>query len=583
MEKRPNFYIILELDPSITDWSKIQAAIKKKQRSWALQKSQGSPTARRKAERYIKFIPEMQSLLKEPESRKQEAKAAAQEQKKDQQAQIDKLDILISILHTDTVSPDDVKLLVRHTGKVFSEKDIEDRLKQRGIRMETATIKKTVRPKLETAVAKAIRDQLDTLKLSSLYDFLNLDNVINKFNSHSSTNNLYKRADEIYKDLNRIGKTDPDTTLKMNLAGHAKSVFTNDSEKERYDNTLATEVLTKLDPLLEIAGRNKFIKTKDIESLLQAGKKFNLTEAIVMEYIEDYAAKRKWGIQKDTETTTIKLLPMCGYCNTLASSKQDKRCKNCGEELMQACPKCGKLIPTEDSACTHCGCHTGDAPLVKALLKDGKRLMAEGNMNQAISYFNRVLDYWADWQPALKAKKLAKLQRNENIATNFILTLFVCFLIFGCWSSRNLIYQPQTSFFLKKELIYQENDTFHLGDEKITTSGWNSLHGNCLTRTFYIKRSIETLTLKLDIWDSESHFNDIFLNGLKVASLPYQEQQMRKWFNDKLISLPIGKLQQGANQFKICSGISTGSDKDDLQIRNIRLITEFYSISKGKI
>ncbi len=79
MEKRPNFYIILELDPSITDWSIIQVTIKNKQRSWGLQKSQGSPTARRKAERYLKLIPEMESLLKEPESCKKEAKAAVQE------------------------------------------------------------------------------------------------------------------------------------------------------------------------------------------------------------------------------------------------------------------------------------------------------------------------------------------------------------------------------------------------------------------------------------------------------------------------------------------------------------------------
>jgi len=51
MEKRPNFYIILELDPSITDWSTIQAAIQDKRRSWSTQRNQGTPDARRKAER----------------------------------------------------------------------------------------------------------------------------------------------------------------------------------------------------------------------------------------------------------------------------------------------------------------------------------------------------------------------------------------------------------------------------------------------------------------------------------------------------------------------------------------------------
>jgi tetratricopeptide (TPR) repeat protein len=414
MEKRPNFYIILELDPSITDWSIIQATIKNKQRSWALQKNQGSPKARRKAERYLKFIPEIESLLKESNSRKKEAKAAAQEQKQDKQVQLEELDRLIGMFHAATVSPDEVKLLIRQTGKVFSENEVEDRLRQRGFKLEkgTAKPKRTARPKLEPSVAKGIRDELDTLKLGNLYDFLNLDHS-KKFSAHSSFKSLYERADEIYQDLSRVGKTDPDTTLKMNLAGRAKSVFINGTEKERYDNTLATEVLTKLDKPLEIAGRNKFIETKDIASLLQRAKKLGVSEIVAMEHIEDYAAKRKWGVQKDTETTILKL-PMCGYCNTLATSEADKRCRNCGEELVQPCPKCGEPTPTEDGACSRCGCHTGDGPLVKALLKDGKRLMAEGDIVQAISYFNRALDYWTDWQPALDEKKRAESKQRER-------------------------------------------------------------------------------------------------------------------------------------------------------------------------
>jgi tetratricopeptide (TPR) repeat protein len=245
-----------------------------------------------------------------------------------------------------------------------------------------------------------------------LYDFLSSDHS-KKFSARSSVKSLYERADEIYKDLSRLGKTDPDTTLKMNLAGRAKSVFINDSEKERYDNTLAIEVLTELDQPLEIVGRNKFIETKALASLLQEAKKLGVTETVAMEYIEEYAKKRNWGVQRDVETTIVKL-PLCGYCNTLATSAQEKRCRNCGEALVQPCPKCGQPTPTENSACTRCGCHTGDGLLVKALLKDGKRLLVEGEIEQAISYFNHALDYWADWQPALDEKKRAESKKRER-------------------------------------------------------------------------------------------------------------------------------------------------------------------------
>ncbi len=102
MEKRPNFYIILELDPSITDWLSIQTTIQAKRRSWSMQKNQGSPAARRKAERYLKLIPEMESLLKDSENRNKEAKAAAKELKKAKQAQLDELDRLIGMFQTTT-------------------------------------------------------------------------------------------------------------------------------------------------------------------------------------------------------------------------------------------------------------------------------------------------------------------------------------------------------------------------------------------------------------------------------------------------------------------------------------------------
>ena len=426
MEQRPNFYVILELDPSIKDWSVIQAAIQKKRRFWSMQKNQGSPSARRKAERYLKYIPEMESLFKDSNGRKKEAKTAIQEKKQEKQTQLETLDQLIDMFHSSTVSSKEVKLLIQKTGKIFSEKEIEDRLKKQGIRLEkgSSKAKRKTRPKLEPSVVKGIRGELDTLKLASLYDFLNLNNTTHTLSTRSSPKSLYDRADTIYKELSRIGKTDADSTLKMNLAGRAKSIFKDNTEKERYDNTLAVEVLAELENPLEIAGRNKFIETKELNSLLQLAKKLGVTEEdLAIEYIEDYAARRKWGLQKDTQIIRTKLL-VCGFCNELADAPQEKYCKKCGQELIQPCPKCGEPTPTENTACSCCGCHTGDAPLVNALFKDAKRFVAAGDFDKAHAHLNRVLDYWPEWQSAIQEKKqveLRKRERTENL--NEILSL----------------------------------------------------------------------------------------------------------------------------------------------------------------
>ncbi|MBE8233685.1 MAG: zinc ribbon domain-containing protein, partial [Endozoicomonadaceae bacterium] len=207
----------------------------------------------------------------------------------------------------------------------------------------------------------------------------------------------------------RSGKIDPDSALKKDLTGNSKAAFKGGQEKERYDNSLADEQLASLDQLIEIAGRDRFLDIKDIENLLGIAKKEGVTELDAMIYIEGYAKKKKWGIQKEQLTTTSKLL-LCAFCNTLAESSLDKHCIKCGEALIQPCPHCGNATPTEYTACGQCGFHTGDAPLVKALFKDGEQYLFDDNYEQAIIYFDMALHYWEDWQPAISAKNKARIQ-----------------------------------------------------------------------------------------------------------------------------------------------------------------------------
>ena len=410
MENRPNFFSLLELDPSINKWSIIELAILDKRRTWSMQKNQGTPTQRRKAERYLKYIPEMESLLKNPESLKQEAKQYKKELAKNQKINLNQLDELIKTIQTTTVSPKLIQKLISQTGKVFTQSEVEKRLKERGISVaENKERKKNSKPKMERSIATGIRKQLDILKLKNLYTFLNL-NSTSRLNKRSSPKSLYERADSIYKDLSRTGKTDSDTTLKMELAGHAKSVFSDQNKKQRYDNSYELEALLELNKYIEIAEHNKFIGSKELASLLVTGKKMGIHEEAVLEYIEEITEKRKWVLQKES-TSTQEKYQICGYCDTL-SSPQDKHCIKCGEKLIEQCQKCGNLTPTEYESCNKCGFHTGDAPLVKSLFNDAKRYVNEGDFDKAINYLNRALDYWHDWEPAKDQINLIKEQQN---------------------------------------------------------------------------------------------------------------------------------------------------------------------------
>ena len=64
-----NFFVLLELDPSVDDWAVIEKAILEQRRIWGLHKNQGAPRARRNAERYLKLIPEMTEKLRDPAQR----------------------------------------------------------------------------------------------------------------------------------------------------------------------------------------------------------------------------------------------------------------------------------------------------------------------------------------------------------------------------------------------------------------------------------------------------------------------------------------------------------------------------------
>lgn len=413
MDERPNFYTILELDPAITDWPSIESCILEKKRIWSHQKLMGTPGQKRKAERNLSFLDDMNSLFKDTDSRKQELKNFKSDRDKKKNSQLKELDDLIKMHSKKTATPQLIKTLISQTKKVFSDKEIEARLIKNGILLETGAGKKstaTSTHKLDSSTSKEIFDELNTLKLGSLYDFLNLDHKP-KLSNRSSPKNLYERASLIYKEQSKSGNTDPITTLKIQLVGRCKSCFENTKNKERYDNSYESQALLSLDKFLEIAGIEKFIEAAEISKLICQGKKLGVAQTQVLEYIESFAQKRKWGIQQESRSELLQ--PLCGYCGELSISASDSRCKACGEAFIQPCPKCGKNTATEDSACGHCGCHIGDAPLVKSLYREGNSFFDEGDFDQANSLFKRALSYWDDWKPAVDALAVNQQKKKQ--------------------------------------------------------------------------------------------------------------------------------------------------------------------------
>jgi len=132
----------------------------------------------------------------------------------------------------------------------------------------------------------------------------------------------------------------------------------------------------------------------------------------------------------------------------------------------------------------------------------------------------------------------------------------------------------------KQEVIYhlhKNYDTLHIGDENI--KNWSFLRGDCFTAMFYVARATQTLTLQFDILDSDVNSNVILLNDINAGILPYQKTKINKWIKEKVILNTYGLRLKKDNKITICSGIHKIGDKDDLQLKNIRLIVKFHPIT----
>jgi tetratricopeptide (TPR) repeat protein len=410
--ERPNFYLLLELDPSIDDWAMLEPRIVEKQRAWSHDRSMGNPKARRRAESSLALLPEIRAVLADPEARRQEAKAAVREQQKEKQERTRELDEMIAVLKSGggPCSEAQVQKLVQQLAGAFTADEIKRRLRAAGVPLGNETgPERSPRPAKETidkVTAGSIRQNLDHLQLATLYQFLELS-------PRSSPKALSDRAEEIYWENQRLGKTDAHASARNALAGICKSLFQSDRAKEKYDNYLAVEAMDQLKPALELAGGDNFISREELDALIKQARQRGVSAEDARAYIENLAATRKWGIQRDAAALPSESFKLCGLCSTLAPAAA-ARCPSCGEPLEMDCPRCGVRNPSANAACQSCGSQIGDAPLVKALVKEGERLVVEGDFAGALRSFDKALLYWPAWKTALEARQRAEGKRCER-------------------------------------------------------------------------------------------------------------------------------------------------------------------------
>jgi len=412
---RPNFYLLLELDPAIEDFATIERRLVEKQRRWSQDSTQGNPADQRKASLYLKLIEDIRTTLSNPESRREEARIARVELGRLTEERGKELDEKLSLLLATKgkCSIEAVRLLVKQLAGAFTEQQVVERLRQAGISIadETSRPKKHTKERLDPAVDSNIRRNIEHLDLKSLYDLL-------KMTPRSSPQSLRDRANELNQQSLAVGKTDPDSSARKELYGFCLAFFHDEREKEKYDNTLAIESLKQLDGDIDFLGaKDKFLDLAQQAALIERAREHGVPTDDAREYLVEHAAKRKWNMQPAQPAAHAEAR-LCGYCNKLSPAGAAGHCPHCGEALVVPCPRCGAPTPTQDQSCSKCGCHTGDAPVVTALFKEAEVMGKSHDYEGAIKRLDRTLVYWPDWPEAVAQRKLweAQLQtRDANL------------------------------------------------------------------------------------------------------------------------------------------------------------------------
>ncbi len=395
---RPNFYRLLELDPSVDDWTTIEARISAKRAEWSAARNQGHPKEKRAAQNALDRIREIEALLRDDGARHAEQEEARRLSERERGDKLLALDQRIDGLKkTSGVCTEE---LFQRLKKSFAEcatvEEIKRRLASAGVvyvgDIQAASSAPT-RERIDAVLASSIRNNLELLKIPSLYEFLDLV-------ERSSLRALNERAEEVYKDVRLSGRTDAEASARSELAGICKTVFKDDPSKAKYDSYLSTEKMETLKDDLEDAGINKILGADELVHLLRLAAGLGVLEAKALEFIEDYASKRKWVIQhRDSRGPSI-TTRQCWSCGKFVEGAS-AHCSICGEALDIDCPTCGAKVARTDSACRDCGTTIGDAPLVKALLSEAKHHLERFEFPDALAAVSRALSYWPKWQPAL--------------------------------------------------------------------------------------------------------------------------------------------------------------------------------------
>jgi hypothetical protein len=394
----PNIFILLGLDPD-KPWDQVEfeRQLNAKRQEWSRLTNLANEKGLQ-ARLNLGLVDEIKRIAGNNELRKAHVVAARQERLKENAEKIRQLDESLKLLQAKGfVLQAEFDQLMKNFKGLVSESDLHHRLSVPIKKGSTAA--QPHQEALEASLAKEIADQLRGLNKISLYDFLGMDENID-------TDLLKEKAKKLYKEVVENNKKTPEVTLANILCGHCLRIFKSDSERAKYDESLRRAVFEDIKHLVDIAAEvSRELDARQLDQIMRDARQKKLNPEETLLAIKEYASQKKYSIVMPAGLIdAIHQLRRCGYCKQL-NEADSKFCAYCSKPLQEPCPRCAKLVASDDMACRVCGFPTGNRSYVEVLLSDAEQARKEREYKAAMDQIEQARLIWPmDGNDALPQK-----------------------------------------------------------------------------------------------------------------------------------------------------------------------------------
>ncbi len=394
-EPRPNFFLILDLDPQAAwDERAFRGALIAKRRQWSKQRSDGikSHPATVAAQQNLSYIPQIEQVMLDAGRREEERRAAfaaTADQRRQRAARVaERVELLLAkgFLYDQEYESLQGDLRVANDA-VRRRAESAERRPARPERKDNE--------RLDRATERNLRDNLKTIKEPDLYVVLRqVDPGISETSSNAA---LTAAADKLYqKARNTADKSRPEVGARQTLAGLAKTVFGSDELRRRYEQSRRLEpVVALIERYEEDLALVRAIDPRQVEMFLRAAAARGVDVGLAKETFIEHFRDKNWSVEVPGPATeaALKALVSCPRCADL-NERGAAHCAACGDLLMVICPRCDTQVTLTASACPDCGFGVDDRYYAAYLADEAEALIDRDDAPGGDDFLRRAERAW---------------------------------------------------------------------------------------------------------------------------------------------------------------------------------------------